>query len=76
MKRLQRVHDSQQMACDERDFLGDRMKAEDEVDENTAWMMGYFKGYGHNSWSMLGHLIDKSELDIVLSFMVMSLLSK
>ena len=56
-ERLKRVRVSQQMACDEREFLGDMMKAEDEADENIAWKMNYFNGYGHNSWSMLGHQI-------------------
>ena len=38
-------------------------------------MMEYFKGYGHNSWSMLGHLIDNVMLDIALTPMTKSLLS-
>ena len=49
------------MACDEREFLGDVMTAEDEADENIAWLMDYINGYGQISWSMLGHKIDKGD---------------
>ena len=55
---LQLVRVSQQMARDEREFLGDMMVAEDEADEKAAWMMDYFNGNWHNNLSMLGHLID------------------
>ena len=36
--------------------------------------MDYFNGNRHNLWSMLGHLIDKGELDIGLTPMATSLL--
>ena len=39
-------------------------------------MIDYFKGYGHNSWAMLGHLIDNGVLNFVLIPMAMSLLSE
>ena len=72
-ERFQRVPVSQQMACDQRD----KIKAEDEADENIAWMMDYFKGCGHNnSWSMLVHLIKNGVLDIVLTPTAMFLLTE
>ena len=65
------------MTCNERELRGDKMTAEQEADDNIAWMMEYFKGCGHNnSWAMLGHLIDIGVLNIVLTLMAMSLLSE
>ena len=52
------------------------MRAEEEAEEKTAWMMDYFNGNWHNSWSMLGHVIDKGELDVLLFSKAMSLLSE
>ena len=74
---VQRVRPTRQMACDKRECRGVTMTAEEEGDDNIAWMMNYLKGCGHNNgWAMLGHLIDNGVLNIVLSPMAMSLLSE
>ena len=53
--------------------MEDMMTTEEEADYKTAWMLDSFHGNWHNRWSILGYLINKGELDIVLSPMAMTI---